>query len=532
MPKNYLPMFDFISPKITLFYEGNKRYSSTIGGIFTIIICCVGIYAFIDQILSYINFNINNIQYYRKILNESDAYIFNNDKNSIFFYINILKSVKTSVDIDLSKIRMVGLFSTSVNIRESSYFERDHWLFGKCDSFNIDEELQNLAKNDLNKSMCLKFFYNTKAKKYYSIDNKNYQFPNIVSTKHFNIFIYKCINNSITNQIYGDCSPENEVIKYLENNAFVMKYSYLSHQINSDNTKNPDQLSINSIVSRVQMKDTFSTNSIIFTPLMIERDTGLFFINKHVGKTYSYSASKKSTENNSSTKDILNFFTITIENVAHYYKCTYKTIYDGFTRITIFIQVAHYILFAINYIINLFAANINIQNIIFHKKILDKSKTCQFFSNNYAFNLANGRLKNIEKKKTNDILQIRMIKNTFSEENNFSNQGSSMMLQENLNRIKRLNNHNIKSVCKKIGDYKTTQEKIFGKIKLSPKDILLFFKYLICKNWNNSPLLLFDSIQKKLISVEHLLQIHLLLLSFKKQRNENNLDDIYKFFYE
>ena len=122
-----------------------------------------------------------------------------------------------------------------------------------------------------------------------------------------------------------------------------------------------------------------------------------------------------------------------------------------------------------------------------------------------------------------------------SKKNKISQKDSAMVLQENIINIEQLNNKNVISL-KKIdvikSDYKDVDDQIFDKMEFSPKDFLLFFKYLICKKWNNSPLLLFDSIQKKLLSVEYLFHIHLLLISLKKQRNRTNMNDIYKFFYE
>ena len=89
---------------------------------------------------------------------------------------------------------------------------------------------------------------------------------------------------------------------------------------------------------------------------------------------------------------------------------------------------------------------------------------------------------------------------------------SAMVLQENISNIGHLNSLNVLNMQKidaNKNDYKYEDDQIFGKMKFSPKDIILFFKYLLCNKWNNSPLLLFDSIQKKLISVEHLFQTHL-----------------------
>ena len=56
---NFLQNIDFISPNITLFYEGKKRFPTMIGGIITIIICFVAIISFSNQLISYLNYEVN-----------------------------------------------------------------------------------------------------------------------------------------------------------------------------------------------------------------------------------------------------------------------------------------------------------------------------------------------------------------------------------------------------------------------------------------------------------------------------------------
>ena len=537
MFKNFFKIIDLISPKITIFYEGNRRYSTKIGAIFTIIIIFVGIYCFINQLLSYLNNDINYIQHYRNYIDNLGSYVFNNSINSFFTFINFLDYSVKNTDIDLNKIRLVATFTSFINVNELSFFGNDHWLFANCNSINLDTKLIKLSEDDLKKAICIKYYYNSNERQYYSINDKNFKTPKIEkSSDSFNIFAHKCINNSITNQIYGNCSSENEINDYINNKIFRIKFSFLAHQINTKDSKNPDQLYINSINSKIQMKNTYTSNSLTFSPLIFERDIGKLFDNIIIEKFYSFQGYIKSTEENLKTNDILNLFRIMFENSSHSYKISYKTIYDLISKIIILIETLYYILFFVNYIFNLVKANIIIQKIIFYKKFAHDHKIIHLFSENYKFNLGHESISNIRNSSLNaeNINIFNSVNlNDISKNRILSKKSSRVQLIENINNKNEPKNNILyrKSFGDKI-QVKHIEEKIFGNMIFNKKDILLFFKYLICEKWNNSPLLLFDSIQKKVLSVEHLLQMHLLLLFFKKNNKENNLFDIYKFFYE
>ena len=541
MVKNILRNFDFISPKITLFYEGNRRYSTIIGGIFTLLIILTGVCCFINQILLFANYDINGIVYYRKYLDNLGTYEFNNNKNSIFIFANFFDFSIKNKYIDLSKIRLIGTFPSSSNINNESFFEKDHWLFDNCSSINLESELIKLSEKNLKSAVCIKYYYNANEKRYYSINDKNFKTPELKkSSQTFNIYVYKCVNNSITNQIYGNCSSESEVIDYIDNQIYLIKLSFLSHQIDSNDNKNPDQLYINSINSRIRMSSTYSYNTITFSPLIIERDIGIIFHNTITEKLYTYQEYKKGSQENLETEDILNLFYIMFESVSHSYKYSYKTIYDLFAKLTIIIRIVYNILFILNYIFNLFIANINIQNVIFHKIFTRDNKAIHSFSENYKFNLGNKSIKTIKNRtinidnrniikdsNKNDVSKIGLIskKDSIIQPNeNINNNQNNNKKDKKINNIHRKNNNDVRKI--------QVEDKKFGNMVFTKKDILLFFKYLIFKKWNNSPLLLLDSMQKKLLSVEHLFQIHLLLLYIKKNDRETNLLNNYKFFYE
>ena len=540
MVKNYFKAIDFISPKITIFYDGDKRHSTSIGGIFTIIIFSVGIFCFIDQLSSLLNFDINYIQHYRNYISNFGSYEFNNNINSFFIFVNFLDYSIINTNIDLNKIRLIATFKAYTNVNELSFFENDHWLFAPCNSINLEKDLIKLSEVDLKKAVCIKYFYNNKEKKYYSINDKDFKAPKIErSLDSLSIFAYKCINNSITDQIYGNCAPENEIIDYINNQIYAMKFNFLTHQINTEKHKNPDKLYINSINSRIQMKKTYISNTLTFSPLIIERDIGLIFANMITENFYSFQGSVKLTEENLETNDILNLFHVRFENISHSYKLTYKTIYDLLTREIIIIETLYYIFFIVNYIFNLVEANINMQNIIFNKKFTHDRKTIHLFSENFKYNLGHKLVKTIRNPSKNSDKKNRSKnsnKNDVSKNNLMSNKSSILQLNDNINNIKskQINNifgrNNFTDACKIHVKY--VEDLIFGKMVFTQKDIFFFFKYLICNKWNNSPLVLFESIQKKLLSVEHLFQMHLILLYIKKNKKKTNLMDIYQFFYE
>ena len=237
MFKNFFKTIDFISPKITLFYEGDRRYSSVIGGIFTTILFFFGFYCFSNQLLSYLNHDINYIQHYRNYIDNIN-YEFNNNINSFFIFGNFLDYSKTNIDIDLNKIRLIATFKSFINVNELSFFENDHWLFADCDSINLEPELIKFSEDDLSKAVCIKYYYNSNEKHYYSINDENFKKPKIEkSSDILSILAHKCVNNSITNQIYGNCSSESEIINHINNKIYSIKLSFLAHQINTKNAK-------------------------------------------------------------------------------------------------------------------------------------------------------------------------------------------------------------------------------------------------------------------------------------------------------
>ena len=390
MVTNFLQNIDLISPKITLFYEGNRRYPTILGGLFTIIICLVIIISFIEQFISFLNYDVKEVQYYRKYLDDIGTYEFNNNKESVFININFLSFYKKPVDIDLNKVMLFASVEPIRTINEESFSAVDHWLFDYCSKIKLEKEL--ISSIDISKAVCISYYYSSNDTKYYSINDKNFQTPKITSSpSSLCVYATKCVNNSITNQIYGNCAPENEIIDYVKNNPLLVQFNFLSHQVNSENSKNPDEIIFNYLTSRIQLKDeSYSTNVLTFSPLLIAKKVGFLFNKVIINKIFTFQNYKKSTESDLDSENIFNLFYVSFENTSQYYKYSYKTIYDIFANITIIIQITFYVLQTVNYFFNLFIANICIQNIIFPKKILsDNNQILRSFSDNYEFNSNN-----------------------------------------------------------------------------------------------------------------------------------------------
>ena len=485
MAANFFQNIDFISPNITLFYEGKKRFPTMIGGIITIIICFVAIISFSNQLISYLNYEVNEIQYYRKYLEDIGTYEFSNNKESMFINVNFLDFYTKAVDINLNKVKLIAIFNSSLIINENSLSKIDHWLFDYCTKIKLQKELLNLASNDINKAVCISYYYNNKDKKYYSINDEYFQSPKIKdATLSLSIYFYKCVNNSLINQIYGDCSPENEIIDYIQNKIFLIKFNFLSHQINSEISKKPDQIIFNYLTSRIQLRETYSANYLTFSPLLIAKKVGFISDKIIINKTYTFQNYKKSSEYDSDSKYILNLFNIMFENTSQYYKYSYKTIYDIFEKVTIIIQITYYILKTVNYIFNLFIINIHIKKIIFPQKSRpDNNKILRSFSENYLFNSNNffkSYLNNVAIPKTIEIKKNEQKLNIRQQD---LSKNDLVIRQESINRLEQSNKNEPINLFKKsesgLNQIKYLNGKKFKSINFTARDFFLFFKYLI-----------------------------------------------------
>ena len=223
-----LKNFDYISPKITLYFYGTRRHTSKFGGTLTILMVLLSATYVFYLIYNIIRHKISNLLLYRTYLVDAGQFYFN-DTTGIFHYFQLYDFKTREYEEYNSKyirIFMSRLYRTYIN-EHDSLSENEHWVYGKC---REGEDNKNINKNIFSeesyfyKGACLRYYYNNEENQYYSIDDKNnFKSPYLIkgSGTPGNLFletiVEKCDNSSFINKILGPCGPEKEINNYLDN---------------------------------------------------------------------------------------------------------------------------------------------------------------------------------------------------------------------------------------------------------------------------------------------------------------------------
>jgi len=232
--------FDLLSPNISLYYnkDKSKRHLSPLGGLLTIIIFILSLYIIIKYILLTPFPNSSSLLMYRNFGIDTSNNYFNESGLFHFIWIyndeNIINNNK--MQINNLKKGIIRIFMTysydKYDYNSQNLKDNDHWVYDTCHNYLNKDDL----KYDYSFSSCIKYYYNSIDKKYYSIhDNLNFKWPYIrdnltdINNKAiFSTFIEKCSNNSILNDIMGDCYPEDKINEYLSyfNKIFISFNNY------------------------------------------------------------------------------------------------------------------------------------------------------------------------------------------------------------------------------------------------------------------------------------------------------------------
>ena len=208
--------FDFISPKITLKYNGRNSHISRIGGFLSlclfITICILVFYCFWSLI---------EPRFYSFLLYEENSNDSKLSQKINFSGINHFLQIYSHTndgwfgDIDNKNIIIYAVKENNKIYRNNYFSEKlsdtEHWLYDKCDkinniNMNLFDEISNYVKN-YTSSICIRFYFNPKDQRYYEIGNDGYVEPYLETSKvgekqyPFKIIIEKCLNNSFINNI-------------------------------------------------------------------------------------------------------------------------------------------------------------------------------------------------------------------------------------------------------------------------------------------------------------------------------------------
>ena len=375
----FMKYIDYISPKITFYHKGLHRHSTLFGGILTLIMSISVLSLFIKYFSAIISREKCTSIFYTKY--ENDTGYFPLNSSSLFQIIRLHKD-NTNLKIDFGSLRIILIskiyedYEYSPEILENT----EHWVYDNCDEndinyFNNEKHKLYSGNLDITNALCIKYYYNSTDKKYYSIKNdtnNKFIWPYLqhgLSNRNnvlLATFIEKCYNNSITNQIFGKCNTEEKINSYLNQRNHV-KIELIDNQVDLNNLSTPLQLYFYELSTEVMNDDHYFTFNLYYRPLLFQNKQDYLFggfdnTNSFIFHDYKIISSlKKNNEN------ILVKYTYWMQNYKDIYQRKYESILDLFQSVGGITQFIYYFLYYVNYLYNRYILMINTQKLYLGK---------------------------------------------------------------------------------------------------------------------------------------------------------------------
>ena len=323
---------DFLSPKITLFYERDERHSSIASGIVSIclliLILVLVAYLSIDFI-----FKKNPTSFYYHSY-ENDLGTFELNSKGFFHFVNFEFLEGSGLNkIDLKSYAIIGVAQKDATyISNNIPTEYDHYIYELCDK-NDAGELYKLFDSEILsyyvRSFCIKKFYNSKTKTIISNTDSSFKYPYLIHGAarsdyiDYGIYIQECQNISDYNGNY--CNSQEQILQEFD---YFTKYAILYKDVTVDvnNYSNPITYSFPRVSNSFNSL-SYTANHLNFNPLNITTHTGIILDESSVIQTTIYDYNEKIVVQDTGN-GIHGSFHFWLQNTVECYDRTYKKIQD------------------------------------------------------------------------------------------------------------------------------------------------------------------------------------------------------------
>ena len=457
--------FDFLSPKITLYFKGKKRHLSPLGGFLSIVLAIAFLYMIFNTTIFKVSTNSSSLLMFRNFdIDKSNNY-FNESGLFLFFWIyhdeNILNNYEFSQLNNFKNgiIRIYMTYSYDKNEYNSSNLkDNDHWVYDTCHNYPRKEDL----KYDYSFSSCIKYYYNSIDKKYYSIhDTFNFKWPyireNITDGKNknsFATFVEKCSNNSVLSEILGSCYSEEKINEYLSifNKIFI---SFTNNNIEINNKENKiTQYSYKIYNNIINNGKYFYSHELEFIPFNYEERQNL--VRKNIKyNSFLFDGDRTSKIYNDGSSKLLLMYKFNFKKYINEFRKPDNSFLEAIHRIGGAISLLFYIFYYLNYILNKrievrnFQKFLNDKNEIIHKHINYERNKMYTIKSNIFTNISNEIVDQYKTFKStylgnaikNDTTNINnTFNNTKMNENNFTTTNNEKIKGNEKENIKKSEN--------------------------------------------------------------------------------------------
>ena len=324
--------FDFLSPEICLFYNGQERHSSIFSGILSLFLFIFIIFLIIFLSIDFIYKKNPTAYFYNRYVDDLD--VFHLNSTGIFHFIFFIHRDSGLNPIDNRAISIIGTeldFNEVFSYKDS---EMSHYIYDLCnekDAGNLleNENIYKDLKYTINNSYCIKKYYNNLTKNIYYENDPEFIFPYLEhgaskdNNRQYGIIIKKCQNDSILNN--NSCYDDDAINEYINNNLSIFIFNFLDSSIDVQNFKQPIQLNLHNIGNSIY-NYSYTSNHVNFHPLKIRTNAGVFLDKITEKLSFKFDTNEKIV--NSLTNNIFGSIHFWIQNEMDIYERLYKKVQD------------------------------------------------------------------------------------------------------------------------------------------------------------------------------------------------------------
>ena len=151
--------------------------------------------------------------------------------------------------IDFTKFSIIGFEIYFESIFHNPFILEyvNHWIYGKCNSDDIEGINYLINNNFFEKSACIKKYFDSKEKKYYSKGESKFKWPVIAhgtnnpNNQFYSIYMGKCKEDKL-NLILGEgyhCKNDSEMDEFFKSKgAKVLSFYFVENNVNILDYKN------------------------------------------------------------------------------------------------------------------------------------------------------------------------------------------------------------------------------------------------------------------------------------------------------
>ena len=371
-----------LSPYITLYFKGERKHSSKFSGVLSIIAYIIVFFIGIYYIYDYIYNKVPQAFFFNRYIEDAGNYPLNS--SSMFHYLKLSERRGGKViPFDFSLMRVIGIeklmYDSYVN-NPNAIFERNHWLYGYCNNNTDIEGLETLIDyNNIEKSICIKKFYDIKTKKYYNIGEKEFRWPVLEkgasnpNRTFYGIILQRCdkVPDLIKSQDLDiECGNEAEINAKF--NKYLLNIAVVDNIADILNFEKPLSKNIYEITTAIS-QGVFSINNLNFNPVNMLTHNGALIDNIISENAYIFTQNEKATIDsstlgkNQNTNGCLIAVYFWMQNNLQYYERINTKLQDVLSDVGGIYSIIETIAYIINLLVHNFIIVLDTEDLVINR---------------------------------------------------------------------------------------------------------------------------------------------------------------------